>query len=276
MSVLHMVMSRLGETDGKVAPDITVRRVQFDQPWEWLAAGWSDLWTHPLLSLGYGLMFALAAIAMGIGATQVGAQSIILALFGGFLLVGPLVAVGLYEVSRRIETGQPVTLGSAIRRSFQPEGQLGFMGIVLFLIFVVWMQVAFLLFMLFTGGSAIPPQNEFVRMLLFTEHGLGLLFAGTMAGALLAFFTFSLSVVSVPLLMVKDVDVVTAISTSFHAVRRNPRPMILWAGLITGLVVVGILTFCAGLVVIFPLIGHATWHAFKDLVDLTGTSPQKS
>lgn len=276
MSVLDSVMSMMGDTDGKVGPNISVRRVPFDQPWEWLGAGWRDMWTYPGTSLAYGLAFAVGAVLMLIGVTQAGAQSLILALFGGFLLIGPLVAVGLYDVSRRIETGEPVSLVAALKKSFQPAGQLGFMGIVLFLIFVVWMQVAFLLFMLFTGGSAIPPQNEFVRMLLFTEHGLGLLFAGTIAGALLAFFTFSLSVVSVPLLMVKDVDVVTAISTSFHAVRRNPRPMILWAGLITGLVVVGILTFCAGLVVIFPLIGHATWHAFKDLVDLTGASPQKS
>ncbi|MGD9669645.1 MAG: DUF2189 domain-containing protein [Hyphomicrobiaceae bacterium] len=272
MSVLDSVMSMLGDTDGKVAPHILVRRVPFDQPWEWLAAGWRDLWTYPGVSLTYGLVFAAGAVLMAIGTTQAGAQSIILALFGGFLLVGPLVAVGLYEVSRRIEAGEPVTLAAALKKSFQPEGQLGFMGVVLFLIFMVWMQVAFLLFMLFTGGSALPPPSQFVQMLFFTDHGLGLLIFGTLAGALLAFFTFSVSVVSVPLLMVRDVDVATAISTSFHAVRRNPRPMLLWAALIAGFVMMGIATMCTGLVVVFPLIGHATWHAYKDLVEFTDGS----
>ena len=266
MSVLDSVMSRLGGTDGRVAPNISVRRVPFDQPWEWLAAGWRDMWTYPGVSLTYGLFFAASAVLMAIGTTHAGAQSIILALFGGFLLIGPLVAVGLYEVSRNIEADRPVTFIGVLKKSFQPEGQLGFMGVVLFLIFMVWMQIAFLLFMLFTGGNAIPPPSQFVQMLFFTEHGLGLLIFGTLAGAVLAFFTFSVSVVSVPLLMDKDIDVVTAISTSFHAVRRNPRPMILWAGLITGFVALGIMTMCAGLIVVFPLMGHATWHAYRDLV----------
>ena len=271
MSVLDTVMSMLGDTDGKVSPDISVRRVPFDQPWEWLGAGWRDMWTYPGTSLTYGLAFAVGAVLMAMGVTQAGAQSIILALFGGFLLIGPLVAVGLYEMSRRIQADEPVGLFSVLNSSVHPKGQLGFMGVVLFLIFMVWMQVAFLLFMLFTGGSAFPPPSEFVHMLFFTEHGLGLLLFGTLAGAILAFFTFSVSVVSVPLLMVKDVDVATAISTSFHAVRRNPRPMILWAALIAGFVTIGIITMCVGLVFVFPLMGHATWHAYADLVDLGGS-----
>ena len=95
MSVLDTVMSMMGDTDGKVAPDISVRRVPFDQPWEWLGAGWRDMWTYPGTSLTYGLVFALGAVLMLVGVTQAGAQSLILALFGGFLLIGPLVALGL-------------------------------------------------------------------------------------------------------------------------------------------------------------------------------------
>lgn len=276
MRVLDSVMSMLGDTGGKVATNITVRQVPFDQPWDWLSRGWRDLWTHPLVSLTYGFIFAVGAIVLTIGMTQAGAQSIILALFGGFLLIGPLVAVGLYEVSRRIETGEPVTLFGALKKSFQPEGQLAFMGIVLFLIFMVWMQVAFLLFMLFTGGAAFPPPSEFVHMLFYTKHGMGLLVVGTLAGALLAFFTFSVSAVSVPLLMVRDVDIAIAISTSFHAVRRNPRPMILWAAMIAAFVIIGIVTMCAGLIFVFPLMGHATWHAFKDLVEFHDTPASRA
>lgn len=259
-----------GQIAGEVAPGISVRRVPFDQPWEWLAAGWRDLWTHPGVSLTYGAIFAVIAALMLWGTTQAGAQSIILACFGGFMLTGPLFAVGLYEISRDIGRGEPVSFGGAIAKSLKPEGQLGFMGLALFLVFMVWMQVAFLLFMLFTGAQAFPPPEEFVRMLLFTPSGLGLLLIGTAAGALLAVITFAVAAVSVPLLLVRDVDVVTAIRTSVRAVTANPKPMLLWAGLIAGFMVLGGLTLFVGLVVAFPLVGHATWHAFEDLVQLDG------
>lgn len=253
-----------------VAPGLSLRRVPFDQPWEWLAAGWRDLWTHPGVSLTYGAAFALIAALMAWGATQAGAQSIVLALFGGFLLIGPLVAVGLYDMSRRIAAGQPVSLGRALGSAFQSKGQLAFIGIALFLIFVVWMQIAFLLFMLFSNGQGFPPPSQFLHMLLFTPNGLGLLTVGTLAGAALALLTFAVSAVSVPLLMVRDVDVVTAMRTSVNAVVGNPKAMLLWAALIAGFTALGIVTLCLGLIVAFPLVGHATWHAFRDLVVLDG------
>ncbi|MBL8565724.1 MAG: DUF2189 domain-containing protein [Hyphomicrobiaceae bacterium] len=251
---------------GEVVPGIGIRRVPFDQPWEWLAAGWRDLWTHPGISLSYGAVFSGIAALMLWGMTLAGAQSIILALFGGFMIIGPLFSVGLYQVSRDIERGDTPTLGSALLAGFRPEGQLGFMGLVLFLIFMVWMQVAFLLFMLFTGAKAFPPPSEFLHMILFTPHGLGLLLVGTLVGAVLSVITFSVAAVSVPLLMVKDVDVVTAMRVSIRTVMENPRPMLLWAGLIAGFMVLGGVTLFIGLVLAFPLVGHATWHAFEDLV----------
>ncbi|MGD9785367.1 MAG: DUF2189 domain-containing protein [Hyphomicrobiaceae bacterium] len=259
---------------GEVAPGISVNAVPFDQPWEWLAAGWRDLWAHPAASLSYGAAFALIAALMAWATTQAGIQSLVLALFGGFLLVGPLVAVGLYDISRRIAAGKPVSLGSSLSSVAHPKGNLWFMGVVLFLIFVVWMQIAFLLFMLFTGGRGFPPPSEFVHMLLFTSHGLGLLLVGTAAGALLALVTFAVSAVSVPLLVVKDVDVATAMRTSLRAVEVNPKAMLLWAALITGFVALGVLTLCVGLVLAFPLVGHATWHAFSDLVTIDGKTPE--
>lgn len=253
---------------GEVVPGISIRSVAFDQPWEWLAAGWRDLWTHPGVSLTYGAIFAVIAGLMLWGMTQAGAQSIILAAFGGFMLIGPLFAVGLYEVSRDIERGQPVSFLGAVAKGLKPQGQLGFMGLVLFLIFVAWMQIAFLMFMLFTGAQAFPPPEQFMHMLFFTPNGLGLLLFGTAAGAVLAVATFSVAAVSVPLLLVRDIDVITAIRTSFRAVALNPKPMLLWAALIAGFMVLGGMTLFIGLVVVFPLIGHATWHAFEDLVEL--------
>ena len=137
MSVLDTVMSMMGDTDGKVAPDISVRRVPFDQPWEWLGAGWRDMWTYPGTSLTYGLVFALGAVLMLVGVTQAGAQSLILALFGGFLLIGPLVALGLYEVSRRIETGEQLSWSTVLGSVTDQAGRdMGWMALVTTFAFV--------------------------------------------------------------------------------------------------------------------------------------------
>lgn len=248
---------------------IGVRRVLFDAPWAWLAAGWRDMWTIPGVSLAYGAVFAVAAVVMLLGLTRFGAQSLILALGGGFMLLGPLVAVGLYEASRRLEAGaKTVTLGEVVAAAFASKGKLAFMGIILLLIFLVWIQLAFLLFMLFTGASVFPPASEFVPMLLFSRSGLALLVVGTAIGGLLATVVFAVSAVSVPLLMVKDIDAVTAISASLKAVEANPKPMALWAVLIAGFMALGLLTLGAGLVVAFPLVAHATWHAFRQLIDV--------
>ncbi len=256
------------DDDLSVTDTIAVRRVAFDAPWDWLAAGWRDMWAVPGISLAYGAVFALLAAALLWGATQAGAQSLILALGGGFLLVGPLAAVGLYETSRRLAAGEPTSLGEAVGVAFHPRGQLWFLGVALLLIFMVWMQLAFLLLMMFNGSSAVPPPSEFMHTLLFTRHGLGLMIVGTIVGAALAALTFAVSAVSVPLLMVKDVDVVTAIITSIKTVVVNPKPMMLWAALIAGFMALGFATLFVGLVVAFPLVGHATWHGFRQLVDL--------
>ncbi len=184
------------------------------------------------------------------------------------MLMGPLLAAGLYEASRILEKGQRVTLG-AIARGVSPAiGRLAFFGVVLFLAFFLWVQIAFLLLMLFLGTASVPPPSEFVHTLLFTNAGLGLLFVGTLAGALLAAIVFSISTVAVPLLLVKDIDAVTAMVTSVRAVSLNTGPMLLWAALIAGFMALGLATLFIGLAVAFPLAGHATWHAFRALVDL--------
>lgn len=248
------------------ASEIHVRRVPFDAPWNWLSAGWRDLWNVPHISIAYGASFAVLAFALTFGLLQFGLQSLILALGAGFLLIGPLVAVGLYETSRRLEANLPVSLAEVALAGASAPGQLGFFGAILAFVFAVWLQLAFLMFMLFMGSRGLPPANEFVPTLLFSSHGLGLLIAGTVAGGILATVVFTISAISVPLLLTRRVDAVTAMAASVEAVLKNPKPMALWAALIAGFMAVGIASLFAGLAVVFPLVGHATWHAFRSLI----------
>ena len=239
----------------------------FDAPYSWLAAGWRDMWRVPCVSLAYGVLFALLGLLLAVGLTQVGLLSLILVLAAGFILVGPMLAAGLYETSRRLEKGEPVSLASTLRAGFFGGGQLAYMGLFLMLIYLAWVEIALLLFMLFLGPEPMPPPEAFVPTLLLTPRGLGLLIVGTGVGMALAATVFAVSAVAVPLLMIERIDVVTAALTSIAACRKNPKAMALWAALIAGAMLLGFVTLFFGLVIMFPLIGHATWHAFRNLVE---------
>ena len=134
------------------------------------------------------------------------------------------------------------------------------------LVYLAWVEIAFLLFMLFFGPQPMPPLDVFVSNLLLTPRGLGLLIVGTGVGIVLATIVFAISAIAGPLLMTEPVDVVTAATISVGACRKNPKAMALWAALIAGAMVLGFVTLFVGLVIMFPLIGHATWHAFRDLL----------
>lgn len=249
-----------------------IRTVPFDQPWIWLSAGWRDLWNKPAVSLAYGVSTWLATLLLVAGLWMLGLEALVPALAGGLLLVGPLLAVGLYEKSRLLAAGESVTLVATIRAALGSAGRIGPFAAVLLIVYLAWLRIAFLLFMLFFGTRALPSVHAFVPELLFTAHGLALLVIGTAVGAALAVVVFVLSAISVPLLMERQADVITAMMTSARAVAANPKPMALWAVLIAGFVALGIATLGAGLVLAFPLIGHATWHAYRDVVDVASGS----
>src|SRR6476620_1294310 len=193
---------------------VTVEQVAFDAPWNWLARGWRDLWTVPRVSLTYGVVFAALSIGLTLGLMMSGLTSLVLALAGGFLLIGPIAAVGLYETSRRLEAGEDVRLRHVLRAGAKAPGQLGFFGAILTFAYLAWVQIAFLLFMLFLDTNPLPPPSQFLPTLLVTPRGLGLLVAGTTAGGMLALLVFSISAISVPLLLTRRLDAVTAINAS--------------------------------------------------------------
>lgn len=247
-------------------PTLSDRRVAFDAPWQWLAAGWQDMWQIPRISLTYGGVFAMFALALVAGLWWAGSLTMFLALAGAFLLGGPVLAVGLCAASQRLQRGEDVTFADVALAGFAARGQLGLFGGMLLLIALVWLQLAFLLLMLFFGPTGLPPVDDFARTLLMTPRGLGLLVTGTLVGGMLAVLVYAISVISVPLLLISQCDVITAASASVRTVLRNPKPMLLWAALIVAISALGLATLLAGLIIAFPLLGHASWHAFTDIL----------
>ncbi|ABS63143.1 integral membrane-like protein [Parvibaculum lavamentivorans DS-1] len=242
-----------------------VRRIRADEPWRWLAAGWADMRAVPSISLAYGFVFFLISLSLAglLFLFKLGAFLPVMA--AGFLLLGPMLAVGLYEASRRLEAGLPVRFADVAFVSTRNLTQLAFLGAMLMGAMIVWLQIAGWLFALFYGPVGLPPLSAFIPALLLTSRGLTLLVVGTAAGAVLAFVVFSISAISAPLLLARDIDAVTAVLTSIEAVRHNFWPMLLWAWIVTLLTAFGIASGFLGLVVIFPLLGHATWHAHRAL-----------
>jgi uncharacterized membrane protein len=245
-----------------------IKEIGLDEPWNWLAAGWRDMWRVPSISFLYGLAVALISAALTAGLFSLNISALALSLAAGFMLIGPLLAVGLYEASRRLETGEPVSLHDVILVSTRSPLQLVFLGLLLMLALLAWLRVAMLLFALFFGLQPIPPIEEFLPTLLFTWHGLALLAVGTGVGGVIAFGVYMISVVSVPMLMAEDRDAMTAVITSIRVVLKNPKPMILWAWLIALLLACGLVTGYLGLIVTFPLVGHATWHAYRAVIEV--------
>ena len=240
-------------------------KVPLDRPWTWLAKGFSDLRKAPVVSLGYGLIFVLAGYLLTLGLWSLGWLYLTLPLAAGFLIVGPLFAVGLYEVSRRLQAGKPVTFADTFAAWKRNGGQIGLMGVALLLLMFAWLRLAALIFMLFFGLEP-PALEQLVQQTVLSPDALPFLVTGTVVGAALAAFAFAISVISIPLLLDRpDANVVTAITTSIDAVKTNPGPMLFWAVLIVLFVGAGLATLLLGLIVTLPLIGHASWHAYRDL-----------
>ena len=242
-----------------------INTISREAPWQWLAAGWRDLLANRARSLSYGLGFTLVSIAMLTGLLELEMGGIIFALAAGFLLLGPMLAMGLYEASRRLENRESVSFEDMLFVKAKSPLQLLYLGLVLMLMFMVWVRLATLLYALFFGMMDFPPLGDFIPTLLYSWEGPVMLVLGTFVGGIIAFAVFAVTVMAAPLLMHRRADVMTAVILSIKAVKENFWPMALWAWLIGWLMVFALITAFVGMIVIFPLLGHATWHAYRSL-----------
>lgn len=250
--------------EGRPYPDI--RRVTVDQSSLWLAAGWRDLTANPGVSLTYGMAFSVLAYLIFFGLGELGMASLILPLVGGFLLVAPVLAVGLYEASRRREAGESIRLGmcwAAFRRN---PIQLSSIGLVLMILYLVWLMLALLIFAVFYNEAPPTMSSFFIEILLAPQAPLFLV-VGTAVGGIIAATAFTISVVALPMLLDRpDTSAVYAMATSVEAVRKNAKVMIGWAAMLALITFAGMVTFFVGLAVMLPLAGHASWHAYRAMV----------
>jgi len=234
-----------------------LNRVTWRQPLSWLKSGWDDFKGSWSYSLAYGVVFALLGYAL----VHVGwpRPHMAMTLTSGFLLVSPFLATVFYDLSRRRE--QP---GTAPFASIGENlSSIGLFALLLMFIFSAWERISAILLGMHLGSSPVPEAS---LAWLLSVANLNFVIAVMVVGAVLAVLVFAASVVSLPMLMDRRVDIVTAVMTSLWAVRENPLAMLVWAFAIVLLTGIGIATSFIGLVVIFPILGHATWHAYRDLV----------
>lgn len=231
-----------------------------------LAAGWRDFRRAP----GYGLFFALVYVLGGwlilAALTLQGQVWWTIPAMAGFPILGPFIACGFYEVSRRLEAGQPLVarevLGVVWR---QKDRQIPSMAAVIVVFFLFWNFLSHIIFALFLGRSTLTNISTSFQVFL-TPEGMGMVAFGTLVGALLAGLLFALTVVSLPLLMDREVDFITAMLTSVACVRASPVAMLAWAMLIATGLGLGMALGFLGLFLVLPLFGHASWHLYRRVI----------
>jgi len=241
-----------------------VREVMPDAPWRWLRLGLADMRAAPVPSLFYGVVLTACGALLTHSPTK---GAVELALLTGVLIMGPFLLMGLYDISRRLARGERVTLGATLFAWKVNAPAIGFYAVILALLLAVWIRVSIVVVALFFDGNA-PSVEALWASMSESPDTIGFIGAYIAAGCGFALFVFATSVVSLPMLLDREkMDALSAMITSFNALRKSFGTMLMWAGLIVSLVVFGFAAFYVGLVVILPMIGHATWHAYREAVE---------
>ncbi|MEL6913143.1 MAG: DUF2189 domain-containing protein [Pseudomonadota bacterium] len=231
-----------------------------------LKAGLGDFQKAPGYSLFFGAVFGVIGLVLTLVLMRGGASYWILPLAAGFPLLGPFAAVGLYEMSRRIEAGEPLSLRPILLAGFRSQhGQLPLFAVLVVFFFFAWLVLARVVFAVSFGTASMTNVMTSFEV-FFTPEGLIMLAVGSVIGAALAALLFSISVIGVPILMDRDIDVVTAIITSARATLENQGAMLYWALFVAGASFVAMLPLFLGMVLVFPVLGHASWHLYRKVV----------
>jgi uncharacterized membrane protein len=221
-----------------------------------LARGWRDLIAAPHLSLLYGLLLASLGAAIALLTWQLGLLALYVGLASGFVFVGPFLAMGLYSISYQLETGRAPELSFSLREGRAHLRDTLTLGLCLLIVLLVWARAATIM-NVFRPSEAFPTWRDLMPYL-----GIG-----TAVGAIFCAVVFAATAFSLPMLLDRRTDAITAVVTSINATLRNKPAMLMWAALIVFATLIGFLTMFVGFIVLLPLLGHATWHAYRDTID---------
>jgi uncharacterized membrane protein len=240
---------------------IVLKPVGWADPLRWLALGWRDFMGAPLIGLFYGAAF----MVMGWALVKVyeTAPAYVLALAAGFLLMGPILCLGLYRVSQQLERGEKPSFGDSLLAFESRLGPLAIFGFVLLVLEMLWGRATLVVFAVSFDGM---PDFKGSLLALLDPANLQFIVAWLAVGAIFAGLIFAVSVVSIPMLLDRPVDAITAGLTSLRLVFTQPGVMLWWGALIAVLVVAAMLPWFAGLTIVAPVIGHASWHAYRAAV----------
>lgn len=228
-----------------------------------LGKGWSDFRKAPIYGIIFGAIFAALGVVLYLQFVVWQSDISIVPLAAGFPLIGPFVAVGMYEVSRLIEREESVSWMSVMQAIYaERKRQIPSIAFVVLFIFLIWVYMAHLVFALSFGLKPLTNVMTSTDILL-TKEGITMLLMGSVVGGFLSFVLFSITVVGIPLLVDREIDVVTAMITSFSLVLNNMVVMLAWGVIVALLLLVAMIPMFIGLIVVLPVLGHATWHLYK-------------
>jgi len=231
-------------------------KLKLNAPFRWLRKGWADIKKAPKQSLTYGLIIVVLSYVVSLMVWLYGGLGLLASVVSGFLFLGPVLAIGLYSISCQIQAGMTPKLGYCLREGKRHLGNELIFAVILSVIFLVWARAASMTHILY-------PE---VTNAVWTQF-IPFLAVGTFEGAVFSAIIFCFSAFSLPMIMDRKVDVVTAVITSINAVLRNKAVLFLWACLIVFIVAVGFATAFIGFIVLMPLVGHATWHAYQETIN---------
>jgi uncharacterized membrane protein len=240
---------------------LPLRRLGFADPLRWLAAGWRDFRRCPGIGLFYGACFMAMGWLLMVVFQQ--APAYVLALSAGFLLMGPFLCLGLYQASRHLERGEKPDLGDSLLAWDQRTATLAIFGFVLLVLEMLWGRASLIVFAVSFDGM---PDFKGSLLALLDPENLQFIVAWLLVGGFFAGLIFAVSVVSIPMILDRPVDAITAGLTSLRLVLTQPAVLLWWGALITTIVVLAMLPWFAGLLVAGPVVGHASWHAYRAAV----------
>lgn len=253
--------------ESRHAPLPSIRRIEVADLLDVLAKGLRDVGANRTDILFLCLIYPVAGLILARAATTTGMLPLVFPLASGFALIGPVAAIGLYEISRRREAGEEINWTSAFGVLRSPAiGSIVTLGLLLLAIFLLWLAAAYAIFLVTLGPAAPASIGSFISDVFTTGAGWAMILVGCGVGFLFAVVALSIGVVSFPLLLDHDVGVSRAVQTSVRAVRENPVPMAAWGLIVAGGLVLGSIPALAGLIIVMPLLGHATWHLYRKVV----------